>query len=273
CSYGNGHVVITGHPRAEIDHTAFNNPHGEAIAKARGRLVIAWTPHFSVFTRRRWSSFLDYHEVIFRLFDRRPNLFLLIRPHPLLRSSLATVDGWSDEKVTEWFNSADKRENVHVDIEADYRPAFSASDALMTDAGSFLVEYLHTGKPICYLQGNADIGLTEEVRQLSCFYPGKTEADITRFLDIVENKTDEMQYLRSRALKSYYNPGKVPPSQAILENIAVGIEDPPARTYTSRAPTTALHEKAFQYWIEAATTFLTPENYCREQEAQLRQLL
>lgn len=273
CSYGSGHVVVTGHPRAELGSNAFGMTHRAAIEKARGRTIIAWTPHFSVFSRRKWSSFLDYQEFILKLMDDRPSLFLLIRPHPLLRSALAKVDGWSESKVTDWFNSADSRQNVHVDIEADYRPAFAASNALMADAGSFLVEYLHTGKPICYLQAEADIGLSEETRELACFYPGASETDIARFFDMVENNEDELRDARVVARRTYFGPLDTTPSQKILDHIASNIEEPPARKYTSLPPATALHDKAFQYWVKATTSFLAPESYYLEQEKQLRHLL
>ena len=273
CSYGNGHVVVTGHPRIERDSSREIHSHHPARSKARGRLVILWTPHFSVLTRRKWSSFLDHHETIFRLIEDRPNLFLLVRPHPFLRTSLAKHEGWGPEQVAAWLSTINERDNVYVDTETDYRAAFEVSTALMADAGSFLVEYLGTGKPICHLTGKDDIGLNEEVRSLACFYPGATEIDIAGFLDRVNNGEDPMCEVRKSALQAYFGPDNQTPSQTILDEIANEISNQPQRLYSTESPTSPRHEEAFQYWLKATTTFLAPETYYQEQEIKLRDIL
>jgi SAM-dependent methyltransferase len=273
CSYGSGHVVVTGHPRAEMDCSCDVNVHRVARAKALGRSVILWTPHFSVITRRKWSSFLDHHETILRLIDDRPNLFLLVRPHPFLQTSLAKLEGWGPERVAAWFSAINERENVHVDTETDYHPAFKASSALMADAGSFMVEYLRTGKPVCHLTGKDDIGLTEEVRSLACFYPGATEIDIAGFLDRVSTNEDSLGEARRSAFQTYFGSGNQTPSQSILNDIANNISDQLPRLYSIDPPMSPRHDEAFQYWVKATTTFLAPETYYQEQEIKLRDIL
>lgn len=273
CSYGNGHVVVTGHPRIEVGAHIKVDKHHAASLKARGRKVILWTPHFTVATRRKWSSFLDHHERIIRLIDDRPDLFLLVRPHPFLRTSLYKLEGWGPERVAAWFSKINESDNVHVDTETDYRPAFEVSSALMADAGSFLVEYLRSGKPICHLSGTDDIGLNEEVRSLACFYPGATEIDITDFMDRVSNGKDPMCEVRKSALLSYFGLDNQTPSKAILDEIANEIHSHPPRIYSTVLPASPRHEDAFQYWIKATTTFLAPENYYEEQEKKLLDIL
>jgi SAM-dependent methyltransferase len=273
CSYGNGHVVVTGHPRAEMAGSGETHAHRVASAKARGRLVTLWTPHFSVMTRRKWSSFLDHHETILRLIDDRPDLFLLVRPHPFLRTSLAKLEGWGAERVAAWFCAINEKDNVHVDTESDYRPAFETSSALIADAGSFLVEYLRTGKPVCHLTGKDDIGLNEEVRSLACFYAGATEIDISGFLDRVSNGDDPLCEARKSALQAYFGTDNKIPSQSILDEIANNISNPSPRIHSSALPTSPLHDEAFQYWVKATSTFLAPETYYQEQENKLRDIL
>lgn len=274
CSYGNGHVVVTGHPRAAIDKSREVQQHDAAKTKARGRQVILWTPHFTVLTSRKWSSFLDHHEKILRLIDDRPDLFLLIRPHPFLRTSLAKLNDWGHERVSAWFSSIDEKDNAQVDTEIDYRPAFETSSALMADAGSFLVEYLHTGKPICYLTGKDDIGLSEEVRSLDCFYAGATEIDIAGFMDqVIKNSEDSLLEERKCALKTYFGESNQTPDESILNEISHNIGNKPARIYSAELPVSTNHAEAFQYWVNAKTTFLAPETYYHEQEIKLRDIL
>jgi len=273
CSYGNGHVVVTGHPRIERDSSRGIHPHHPARSKAQGRSVILWTPHFSVLIRRKWSSFLDHHETILRLIGDRPDLFLLVRPHPFLRTSLAKLEGWGPERVATWFSAINERDNVYLDTETDYRAAFELSTSLMADAGSFLVEYLLTGKPVCHLTGKDDIGLNEEVRSLACFYPGATEIDIAGFLDRVNNGDDPMSEARQSALQIYFGLDNKSPSQTILDEIAKEISNPPQRLYNIEPPASPRHEEAFQYWVKATTTFLAPETYYQKQEIKLRDIL
>lgn len=274
CSYGNGHVVVTGHPRAEIDGGNEINLHHVARLKARGRTVILWTPHFTVIQRRKWSSFLDHHETILRLIDDRPDLFLLVRPHPLLKASLAKIESWGPERVATWFSMIDGRENVHVDTDSDYHPAFDLSSAIMADSGSFLVEYLLTEKPVCYLTGQDDIGLNEEARGLGAFYPGASEIDIADFLDqVIRFGGDTLQEVRKSALKSYFGSDNQTPSQSILDEISNNIESTSPRIYSIQQPSSPPHDEAFQYWAKATSTFLAPEAYYQAQEVKLRDIL
>jgi len=274
CSYGNGHVRVTGHPKAEFDREQGIRPHLVAEKKARGRQVILWSPHFTVLTRRKWSSFLDHHEAIVRLIDDRPDLFLLVRPHPFLRTNLAKLEGWGHQRMSEWFAAIDARENAHVDTETDYRPAFQISSALLGDAGSFLVEYLLTGKPICYLTGQNDIGLTEEVRSLDCYYPGATDIDIAGFLDrVIIKGEDSFREARKSALKSYFGENCHTPSESILDEISKNVGDTPPRIFSTDLPTSPAHNEAFRYWAKATTTFLAPETYYQVQETKLRDIL
>lgn len=273
CSYGNGHVVVTGHPRAELYGNSEIQAHRAARSKARGRSIILWTPHFTVVARRKWSSFLDHHETIIRLIDYRPELFLLVRPHPFLRTSLAKLEDWGTERVATWFSGINEKDNVYVDTETDYRPAFDASSALLADAGSFLVEYLQTGKPICHLSGKDDIGINDEVRGLACFYPGASESDIASFLDRVSNSEDPLRDARKSALQTYFGPDNQTPSQSILDEIANNISNQLPRLYSTELPTSPHHEEAFQYWVKATSTFLAPETYYQEQEKKLCDIL
>ena len=275
CSKGNCRVLVTGHPRTERYKKDYKvRPHRTAEKKARGRQVILWTPHFTVLQRRKWSSFLDHHEKILRLIDDRPNLFLLLRPHPFLRTNLAKLSDWSHERVSAWFREIDGKDNVHVDTETDYHPAFETSSALMADAGSFLVEYLHTGKPICYLTGKDDIGLNEEARGLNCFFPGATEIDIARYLDTVIIKgEDSLREKRKLALNTYFGSDNQTPSQLILDEISNNIENKSPQNYSTELSLSLHQKEVFKYWANATTPFFAPETIYQIQETKLRDIL
>lgn len=271
CSKGNGHVVVTGHPRIESYRPDVIKLEHPVSAKSQDRMVILWTPHHNVLTRRKWSSFLDNYETILRLIDDRPDLFLLVRPHPFLRSRLAKLESWGEERVVAWFKTINEKDNVFVDTETDYRPAFEVSSALMTDAGSFLVEYLYTGKPICHLTGRDDIGLSEEARDLDCFYPGANEKDIADFLEKVIRNDDPMFGPRRMALHYYFGQENQTPSQTILDEIANEIGSRAPRVYRTELPPPS--QSRISILDDGSNNFLAVTNFYQEIEQALRVVL
>lgn len=273
CSRGNGHVVVTGHPRLERSKNRKLQSYHPAKLKARGRLVILWTPHFSVLTRRKWSSFLDHQESILKLIGNRSDLFLLVRPHPFLRISLAKLEGWSFERVDEWFNMINKRDDTFLDTDTNYFASFEISTALMADAGSFLVEYLLTAKPICHLSGSDDIGLSEEARSLSCYYPGTSEIEIADFLDTVSNGDDNLSAARKSALDAYFGPNNKSPSQTILDVVAKDIANQSQSHYLTQLSIPSHQKQAFKYWLNLTGSFTAPASSPQDQKIKFRGLL
>lgn len=274
CLVGNGHVRVTGHPRSEKTQTKFENSDCNNLKEqAQGRPIILWSPHFTVNSKRKWSSFIEHHETIMRVFEKRQDLFLLIRPHPFLRSALAKHAEWGQEKTNSWFTEAEARNNVTVDKTTDYQTAFDASSALLSDAGSFLVEYLYMNKPICYLSGEGNIGLNEEVSALDYFHPGNSAALIEEFLLMVlHRQEDPKAEARGKALRAYFGPPKRVASKEILNTVAIEVNEPLFFDQSGAKPS-AEHEKAFDYWVKAKSTYLAPSTYYQQQEETLVELL
>ena len=99
---------------------------------------------------------------------------------------------------------------VFVECEAnarDYFPAFASCDAIVQDCGSYLVEWLYTGKPCCYMLKNpSDIDekftpLGKEC--LSHCYLAYDEPAIESFLrDVVEGGNDPKAAARDEFRKT-----------------------------------------------------------------------
>jgi SAM-dependent methyltransferase len=272
CATGNAHVIVTGHPRVELGLATLGPAPNEILIKAAGRRVVLWTPHFSVLGQRNWSTFIEYQEVIIAEFDARPDLFLLVRPHPFLRSRLAGHPEWGTSRTNKWFADVVSRGNAWLDTSVDYHAAFDASSALLSDAGSFLVEYLSTGKPICHLSGPDDIGLSEEVRLLACHYRGRSRKEITHFLDNTLSGDDPLLEVRSTAALTYFGATESQPSERILNAITEGLAMPNQIAGQTLALSDR-HRAAHRYWTRAKTTFLAPPEYYDRQERLLAELL
>lgn len=271
CMTGNAHVVITGHPRADSTPIKEGFLDQNILDHADDRKIVVWAPHFSVKTRRKWSSFLENYAFIQEEIKKRPNLFFVLRPHPLLERTLQQTEGWTAETARNWFLDISSLPNVHLDKATEYWPSFNSSAALMTDSGSFLVEYLLTEKPICHLQGNDAIGLTDEAHELKAFHPGRSEREISTFLDQVEKGDDAFETARRDAKDAYFGTGDGQAGQRILDEMIRGIGDKPyVDTQLSQSEK---HKAAYSYWKSAQTTFLAPPEYYDRQEELMVELL
>lgn len=219
CASGAGHVVVTGHPRmdamSKLDEFAIDPT---LLAQIGQRSAVLWNAHFS-FDADQWSTFDQLAMPILEEFAARPDLALLFRPHPLLWKKLVNLGVYDDEGV-----AALRRElqamGVVIDERADHRHAFAASSALMTDAGSFLMEYFVTGKPVLYLANPQGLGLNEEGRAVSRHYDVAADADaIGSFLDSLEQRPSDEQARRHNAIPEFFAGFDGGAGRRVLEHI------------------------------------------------------
>lgn len=183
CPTGDGHVIVSGHPRmdalVDLDGFSVDPALTEAIS---GRRAVLWNAHFS-FDGDFWSTFDDLGMAILEQFAARADLALIFRPHPLLWQKLINLEIF-DEAQIGTFKSELAELGVIVDERADHRHAFAASSAMITDAGSFLMEYFVTGKPVLYLENPHGPGLNEEATPLlDYYYTAQRPEQVAAFLD------------------------------------------------------------------------------------------
>lgn len=170
CPAGSQHVVVTGLPRLdelydletfEVDSTL--------EAQIDGRFAILWNSHFSFGMRQardaNYSTFDTMARAFFAFAKERPDVALIWRPHPALFRSLVDEGIFRPDEL-DAFRAEVLAAGVILDQRPDHRHAFAASSMLMTDLGSFLVEYLATGRPIVYLENPEGEGLNDEGRAL-----------------------------------------------------------------------------------------------------------
>ncbi len=94
------------------------------------------------------------------------------------------------------------KSHVEWDFSADYRYAFSQSDALMADAGSFLLEYLPSRKPILFLTHKNCLGINSSAEFIYDAYDVANEsADIKTFVDNLVSGKDPMRDKRLQVLR------------------------------------------------------------------------
>lgn len=95
------------------------------------------------------SSFLENGRQILEYAQRHPEFKWVFKPHPLLYKELVKRGVWSKEDVDAYYEEWGKIGTVCTD--GDYIRLFRNAKALITDCGSFLVEFPMTGKPLIRL--------------------------------------------------------------------------------------------------------------------------
>ena len=200
CGSGNSHVVVTGHPKFDSRHGHEKQAkQSELVEKAAGRRVVLWTPHFTAGGDPEWSTFDQYGPFIMSEIACRPELFLIIRPHPLFFSNLRYKGAWTSAHEDAFRKTIAKSANMTLDESPDYYKSFSASDALMADVGSFLLEYLPTGKPLLYLHLLNGIGLNDDGSDLvKHLYRADSHKDIADFLNMITHNEDPHKSIREK---------------------------------------------------------------------------
>ncbi|MDF0731918.1 CDP-glycerol glycerophosphotransferase family protein [Pseudomonas entomophila] len=205
CPSGAGHVHVTGHPRMDGLANLEAFPVDPALRQAIGdRQAVLWNAHFSI-DGDFWSTFDVLAADIFEAFAQRPELALIFRPHPLLWKKLSNLN-ILDAAGIDALKQALQARGVIIDEHTDHRHAFAASDALLSDVGSFLMEYLATGKPVLYLHNPHGLGLNEEGRSVVRHYQSASSAtEVAHFLDQLRSGEDQLGERRRAAIEEFFH--------------------------------------------------------------------
>lgn len=228
CSSGDAHVVVTGHPkidaivRPRLQGSAIGAPPESDVAQHRH---VLWTPHFSV-NEGGWSTYLKYAESMLAYFESKPvGLSLIIRPHPLLFGRLKQLGMLDDDGIASLRKRFDQPPYIYFDENEQYDVSFERSSCLIADAGSFLLEYLATEKPILYLHNADGPGLNASGAFTENYYQASRFDDIESFMTMVASGDDPKREQRLDQVNPLLHriDGKI--GDAIAEHVAKSFYD------------------------------------------------
>lgn len=188
CLSGNTHVVTTGHPK--LDYFVSGVRHKNALKEfAAGRPLVCWNPHHDVRigppSDGGGATFLKWMDVIPQEMARRPDLALVIRPHPRLWKNLSERGALTTVEIDQFLRRCAEAGNIHIDRELFPLAVLAEADALLSDPSSLLVEFSASGR--------AAACLTTSPTPLQVWSPGgyravptiDTHAELAEFLDLV----------------------------------------------------------------------------------------
>ena len=181
---------------------------------------IIWAPHHSIMEKEMFkvSSFLEIADFMVKLRkEYKDKVVFAFKPHPVLKTKLYEI--WGTERTDAYYDDWARAENS-FDAQGDYKALFAGSDAMIHCSGSFIVEYLYTGKPVAYVYSKSrnppDIGVIGDAA-LNAHYPMHCEADIRHFIDdVVLGGHDTMADIRKNVADKYL---KSPNGKMFSENV------------------------------------------------------
>lgn len=186
----------------------------------RKKIIIS--PHHSVnMSGLKLSNFLQYYNFFLELPDIYPQIDFVFRPHPLLFVTLSNDDLWGKERVEEYINKITSYPNVIYQNGGNYFDTFLNSDGIIHDCGSFIMEYLYTENPACYMVSSANnefLPITKN--SLKHHYLASNKQEIIDFIENIilkENdfmKNDRIKFAKEKIMINYPNV-----ADYILENI------------------------------------------------------
>lgn len=201
-------VIVTGYPGTDI--LLDKNHFSENIWKQKDNRIkkIIWAPHHTIDDNTAflsYSSFLIYAEFMVRIaHEYKGKIQMAFKPHPILFNRLCQLPNWGTERTKNYYNQWERMENGQL-VEGGYIDLFLTSDAMIHDSGSFLIEYLYTGKPV--LHTNRDENISDRLNAFGTLafnqhYHAKNELDIKKFIEDVLNNKDEKKAERELFLAS-----------------------------------------------------------------------
>jgi CDP-glycerol glycerophosphotransferase (TagB/SpsB family) len=131
---------------------------------------------------------------------------------------------WGKKKTDAYYNKWENLENGQLE-NGDYIDLFLTSDALIHDCGSFMAEYLITGKPSLFMVRDESImeyWNTFGEKALAVHYQSRNKKQVIDFIEnIVLNENDSMKEERNNFVQNNLIPKN---NQTASENILKYLE-------------------------------------------------
>jgi hypothetical protein len=146
-------VFVTGHPKVNALKNA--KPMWPICSDKKDRKFrILWASHHSV--DKNWSNFsvfLNVYKDMLNWAKKDNSIEFVFSPHPALVTVLEAInDEALKSDVQEFFNEWNKLDNTYFYREGPYSSLFQASDMLIMDGISWLLEYQLMKKPIIFIE-------------------------------------------------------------------------------------------------------------------------
>ena len=209
-------VTCTGYVKMDNLSKIQETPH------SRKNVIIA--PHHTINNPALpLSNFLTYYDFILELPERYPEIQFVFRPHPLLFINLVNEKIWTAEQLEAYKNKL-KEKGIIYSYGGNYFDVFVNSDAIIHDCSSFIVEYLYTGKPCCFV-GNSHFKSIFSKLGKAClknYYVAFDKEQIISFIEnVIINEKDTLKETRKQFAENNIKLNYPNVSKIILKEISL----------------------------------------------------
>ncbi|WP_042959298.1 hypothetical protein [Erwinia tasmaniensis] len=152
-SINDDHIYMTGHPKVEKLLASESEWPIDWPDERRNYRVI-WGAHHSI--EHNWSNFGTFMTVYPQMLDwakKNSQVDIVFSPHPALLTTLLSEKYDSVRQgIEDFFKQWDELPNTSLFTNDTYGPLFQASDALIVDGISWLLEYQILDKPVIFIE-------------------------------------------------------------------------------------------------------------------------
>jgi len=185
---------------------------------------IIWAPHWTITENLlNYSTFNYNYEFFYEYANANPNIEWIFRPHPLLKNELIKSGLMSVDEVDQYYQKWDDLPNAKYYFGPDYASMYKNSDAMITDSGSFIAEYLMCNKPGLKLDSDTQRYNDFANLALDCWYrcDGGDFESIEKFInDVVICDNDSLKKQRTEFVNNNLIPkGDLTASEIIFNYI------------------------------------------------------
>lgn len=149
------------------------------------RNFVIYAPHWSLGNGTvKYSTFMWSGSLILQFAESHPEFNWVFKPHPRLKRELVRKGLMSSMDVDNYFERWEKVADVSTDNE--YIKYFVDSKCLITDCGSFLMEYFPTKMPVLHLVSNMSAQPCDSLATvINSYYQVFNGAELQKMLEIL----------------------------------------------------------------------------------------
>jgi CDP-Glycerol:Poly(glycerophosphate) glycerophosphotransferase len=181
-----------------------------SVAGVKPPYRIIWSPHHTIKTPEHpigyFGTFLSNHRAFVDFARQHPEVEILLRMHPLLMGKLSSYQELLDQFLADWQDLP----NTGISHDSIYGDLFNASDMLITDGVSWLMEYQLVRKPIIFIdrEGHQPSFLNFGHTMLEAVHRYPTlEAALPQILDFAAGAVDSKAEIMERNYQLLYQEG------------------------------------------------------------------
>ncbi len=178
---------------------------------------VVWTPRWTPNPKLGGSNFLKYKDIILDyVLEHTETMDLVFRPHPLTFEAFKEAGLLTEADQKDYLKKYEQSVNAVYDCGSEYLDTFYASDILITDCSSVMVDYLFTKKPIILCPAY-EIYADDMSDLLECFYIVHSGEELKSILEqLLQGKDPKREYREKyiKEMKPDYNV-----SEKIIETI------------------------------------------------------